>query len=84
MQIYTPTMVQERGGGRNPPSHLEFFICCSILKRFYLQWKAFDLFNKMRYILWVALLEGLSTTQKATARGIGRPRPLCTSRVWSL
>ena len=67
-----------------PPVPLEFFICCSILKRFYLQWKAFDLLNKMRYILWVALLEGLSATQKATARGIGRLRPFRTSRVWSL
>ena len=34
------------------------FICCSILKRFCLKWKAFDLLNKMRYILGVvALLE---------------------------
>ena len=33
-------------------------ICCSISKRYYLQWKAFDLLYKMRYILWVvALLE---------------------------
>ena len=32
------------------------FICCSVLKRFYLQWKTFDLLNKMRYILWVVLL----------------------------
>ena len=31
---------------------------CSISKRFYLQWKAFDFLNKVRYILWlVALLE---------------------------
>ena len=30
----------------------------SISKRFYLKWKAFDLLNKLRYILWVvALLE---------------------------
>ena len=51
-----------RGGGRGavldgtPPRC--FFISCSILKRFYLQWKACDLLNKMRYILGVvALLE---------------------------
>ena len=44
------------GEGLNPSP--EFLICCSILKGFYLKWKAFDLPNKMRYILWVvALLE---------------------------
>ena len=37
---------------------LEFLICCSISKRFYLQWKAFDHFYKMRYILWVVALLG--------------------------
>jgi len=37
---------------------LEFLICCSISKRFCLQWKAFDLLNKMRYILWVVALLG--------------------------
>ena len=45
------------GGGWWSPS-LEVLICSSILKWFCLQWKAFDLLNKMRYILWVvALLE---------------------------
>ena len=39
-----------------PP--LEFLLCCSISKRFYLQWKAFDLLYKMRYILWVVALLG--------------------------
>ena len=34
----------------------EFSLCCSILKRFYLWWKAFDLFNKLGYILWVVAL----------------------------
>jgi len=39
-------------------------ICCSILKRFYPQWKAFDLLNKMRYISWVvALPEGCAVTK---------------------
>ena len=33
-----------------PPPLLQFLKCCSILKRFYLQWKAFDLLNKIRYI----------------------------------
>ena len=36
------------GGGWNP--FPEFLICCSISKRFSLQWKAFDLLNKMWYI----------------------------------
>ena len=42
------------GGGWNP--FPEFLICCSILKRFYLQWKTFHLLNKMRYILGVVVL----------------------------
>ena len=58
MQIHTPTVVQ--GSGVDGPPPLEFLICCSISKRFYLQWKAFDILYKMRYILWVlALLGGL-------------------------
>ena len=45
-----------------PP--LEFLICCSISKRFCLQWKAFHLLYKMRYILWVvALLEVCDVTK---------------------
>ena len=48
-----------------PPPLLEFLICCSILKRFRLQWKAFDLLYSMRYILWVvALLEVCDVTKK--------------------
>ena len=37
-----------------PPYSLEFLICCSNSRRFYLylQWKVFDLLNKTRYILW--------------------------------
>ena len=46
-------MVQGRGAWNAP---LEFLVCCSISERFYLQWKAFDLLNKMRYILWVVAL----------------------------
>ena len=54
-QSHTPTVIQGRGVD-GPP--LESLTCCSILKRFCLQWKAFDLLYKMRYILWVvALLE---------------------------
>ena len=47
-------MVQGAGGAWNAP--LEVLVCCSISERFYLQWKAFDLLNKMRYILWVVAL----------------------------
>ena len=42
---------------------LEFLIRYSILKRFCLQWNAFDLLNKMKYTLWVvALLEACDDT----------------------
>ena len=64
-QIHNPTVVQGGGGGGGvmepgriggtPPRS---FWCCSISKRLCLQWKAFDLLNKMRYILWVLLLLG--------------------------
>ena len=62
-------MVQgEGGGGWNPSS--EFLICCSILKRFYLYWKAFDLLNEIRYILWVVtLLEACDVTNNACHLG---------------
>ena len=43
------------GGDEWNPSP-EFLICYSISKRFYFQWKAFDLLNKMKYILWVVAL----------------------------
>ena len=59
MQIHTPTVVQV-GGVDGPPPPLEFLICCSVSKRFYLRWKSFDILYKMRYILRVvALLGGL-------------------------
>ena len=49
---------------------LDFLMCCNISKRFYLQWKAFDLLNKMRYILWVvALLEASNVTNNGHHRG---------------
>ena len=52
-----------------PPS--SFFTCCSTLKRFFLQWKAFDLLDKMRYILWVlSLLEACDVTKGG--RHLGR------------
>ena len=33
-----------------------FFICCIISKRFYLQWKAVDFLDNIRFILWVVAL----------------------------
>ena len=58
-QIHTPTVVQRGGeGGWWMEPVLEFLICWSIPKRFYLQWKAFDLLYKIRYILWVVALLG--------------------------
>ena len=56
------------GGGMEPP--LKFLIFCSILKRFYLQWKAFDLLCKRRYILWVvALLAACDVTNNGRHLG---------------
>ena len=49
---------EEEGGGGWMEPVLEFLICWSIPKRFYLQWKAFDLLYKIRYILWVVALLG--------------------------
>ena len=46
-------MVQ--GGGFDGPP-VQFLMCCSISKRFCLQWKAVDLLNKMKHILWVVAL----------------------------
>ena len=72
-QSHTPTVVQ--GGGRGEggswnPSQ-KFLICCSISKRFGLQWKAFDLLFKMRYILWVvALLEASDVTNNGRHPGV--------------
>ena len=37
-------------GGEGWMGPLKFLICCSVSKRFYLQWKAFDLLYKMRYM----------------------------------
>ena len=70
MQIHTPHPGARGRGGWSAPS-LEFLICCSISKRFYLHWKAFDLLYKMRYILWVvALLETWDVTKHG--RHLGR------------
>ena len=61
--------VGSKGGGWSPSP--EFLIRCSISKRFYLKWKAFDLLNKIRYILWVvALLEACDVINNG--RHLGR------------
>ena len=47
-----------------------WLICCSISKRFYSHWKAFDLLNKMGYILRVvALLEACDVTKQGRQLG---------------
>ena len=54
IKFIAPPWYKGGGGWWNPSP--EFLICCSISKRFCLQWKAFDLLNKMRYISWVVTL----------------------------
>ena len=67
-QIHTITVVQGGGDGWNPSPGL--LICCSISKRFCLSWKAFDLLNKTRCILWaVALLEACDITKNSRHSG---------------
>ena len=72
---FTPWYKGGGGGelvdGWNPSP--EFLIRCNISKRFYLKWKAFDLLNKMKYILWiVALLEACGVTNNDRHLGIQR------------
>ena len=63
-QSHIPTVVQRAVDGLSPPPRLGFLIYSNISKRFRLQWKAFDLLYKMRYILWVvALLEVCDVTK---------------------
>ena len=58
------------GGGVGSYPSSEFFICCSISKRFCLKWKASDLLSKMRYILWiVAVLEACDVTNNGRHLG---------------
>ena len=67
MQIHTPTVVHGGGGWNLSP---EFLICCSILKRLYLWWKAFDLLYKMSFFLGVvALLEACDVTNNGRHLG---------------
>ena len=52
-----------------PP--LEFLNCGSTPQRFYLQWKAFDLLYRMRYMLGVVALLGAYDVTK-NGRHLGR------------
>ena len=62
-QSHTPSWYKGGGGLMEPPP-LEFLICRGFSKRLCLQWKAFDLLYKMRYILLVvALLEVFDVTK---------------------
>lgn len=62
MTSNTVNIEQGEWGGidKTPPL---FFICCSILKRFFFQWKGFHLLVKMRY-LWVMALLGACDVTK--------------------
>ena len=73
---------------------LEFFICCSISKRFYLLRKAFDLLYKMWYILWVVALLGscdvtnnshhLGFYQELEIRFKPREMMICLCLTWKI
>ena len=61
MQSLSPPRYKGWGVDETP---LKFLICCSISKRFCYKWKAFDLLQNTRYILWVvALLEVCEITK---------------------
>ena len=55
---HTSTVVQRVGLGVDG-TLLRFLDGCNISKRFCLQWKAFHLLYKMRYILWVGAAANL-------------------------
>ena len=60
-----------KGGGGLMKPLPQFLICCSISKRFCLQWKAFDLLYKGKYILWVvARLEAYDVTTHGRHLGL--------------
>ena len=63
-RTYLHRSSREGGAGVEWNPFLKFWTCCSISKRFYLQWIAFEVLNKMRYILWVVtLLEACDVTE---------------------
>ena len=67
VQSHTPTVVQ--GGGSRWNLSSEFLVCCSISKRFYFQWKTFDLLNKM---MVVAMLEAFDVTNNSRHLGFSQ------------
>ena len=61
-KFIAPPLYKGGGGVDGNPPH-KILICCSISKRIFLQWKAFDLLKKIRYIFGVvALLEACDVT----------------------
>ena len=70
---FTPSYKGGGGGVGGWKPTPKFWKCCNISKRFYLYWKAFDLLNKMMYILWmVALLEACGVTNNGRRLRIQR------------
>ena len=68
--IHPPWYKLGGGGGGRLNLSQEFLICCSISKQCCVHGKAFDLLNKMRYILWVAgLLEACDVTNNGRYLG---------------
>ena len=68
-KVITPSWYKgKRGEGVDGPHPLEFLKFRITSKRFCLQWKAFDLVYKMRYMLLVvSLLEACDVTKKVGA-----------------
>ena len=69
-KVIPPPWYKGKGGWWTPPP-LEFLKCCSTSKRFCLQWKAFDLLYKMRYLLLVVSLLGACDVTKKVGRHLG-------------
>ena len=68
--IPSPWYKGVKGGGVRWNPIPGVLICCSISKRFYFKWKAFDLPNKISYILRVvALLEACGVTNNGRHLG---------------
>ena len=67
-----------------PPSPLGFLICCNISKRFFLQWKAFELLYKIRYILLVVtLLKVCDVTKHGHHLGFYQELEILKMKKWS-
>ena len=67
-----------------PPYPLGFLICCNISKRFFLQWKAFELPYKIRYILLVVtLLKVCDVTKHGHHLGFYQELEILKMKKWS-